>query len=187
MIKIFNENEEKIIPKASAYWINPQGQIFKLTDKETHAKFICKNPSKFGLHSKSIKQMYYDNKESFGNEGITSETIIRILIDKGWIRIRYRDNIFFIHLNPKYYNTKRNLKPFLDYIKSEEEFINCYIMILGPKNDLLYNVDKHNINDIEQNVLYEVFKGFKFKIFNESDGFYYEDLEEKLEKQLKEE
>ena len=172
-----NQKVENIID-APAYWISPESEIFSLSNNQTHIGMICKKPSDFKLHSQFIYKKYCDNNELKGSEGVTSEEIIKLLIRKGWIRIRYFDQTkqFMIHLDLTNLVAKTNIKPFLQHIKNKKNI--SEIIIITPDNEKLFS-----LNSFKKDNLFKEFKDLDIQIFNESDGFYYHELKEKLEKQ----
>jgi hypothetical protein len=75
-----------ILP-SDAYWISPSGEI-KLI-KTTHIDDVINNPKSFGYSSSQIEDIYNKHNEYLGVEGKAREEIIKDLLKKGWVRIRY--------------------------------------------------------------------------------------------------
>ena len=173
-----NENKTTI-PDAEAYWISPDGKIFDLKYDQTHIEFICKKPSLFKIHSQYIKKIYSDYIEVYKTEGQASVVIIKILIRKGWIRIRYFDdeNIFFIHYDLNNKIASENIKPFIKYIKSDK-FKNYKIILLNIGD----SAKKYRMDSVERSEIFKEFEGIILGIFNDSEGFYYFDFKEKIQK-----
>ena len=85
-MKKVNEVILESFPKASAYWISPNGRIVSVDTK--HINMIIDNPDAFGLTSTEVEAMYTQENEKMGIEGIAREKIIMDLVRKGWIRLR---------------------------------------------------------------------------------------------------
>ena len=169
------EVNEIIIPEADAYWVSPDGKIYNIKNTQTHIKYVCVNTRLFKLHSDSIRDIYNSFGEKKGTEGKTSEVIIKKLISDGWIRIRKFEEaeLFFIHCDLRNDKVKENIKPFIDYIKSGK--FNGYKVWFLNKED---NEKTFSMDSFKKSLLFEELKKIQleFKIFSESDGFYYYDL-----------
>ena len=72
-----------------AYWIAPNGEILPLQAMERHIQMICNYPERFGLTEEYTKRIYTKYRESYGTEGFARAEIMKALLEKGWIRIRY--------------------------------------------------------------------------------------------------
>ena len=85
-----------------AYFISPKGKVVYVSN---HITAIIRNPNKFGISKEFIKDQYEKYNERMGQEGKARESIILMLVNRGWIRIRrYGDNVWSINtyiLNPK--------------------------------------------------------------------------------------
>ena len=71
----------------NAYWVSPSGDKFSVTS--THIEEVIKNPATFGLTSEYIREVYKKYGETLGLEGNARDEIIKNLINKKWMRIRY--------------------------------------------------------------------------------------------------
>ena len=93
------ERNLSTIDDTPAYWISPEGEI--LSKVSTHIRAVCDKPSAFGLTKEYVLQVFADYSEPIGSEGNARAKIIKDLILKGWIRIRYtpRNDIYTIELN----------------------------------------------------------------------------------------
>jgi hypothetical protein len=85
------------MPKCNAFWISPQGEIFEV--KQTHINYIFDNPEKFGLELDYIKSVYDNHNEKYRFEGKARNEIIYDILQKEWVRLRYRfkNNIWTIN------------------------------------------------------------------------------------------
>jgi hypothetical protein len=73
--------------KKNAYWISPSGSIIPVD--AMHISTIIEYPKKFNMTKKQIEDIYADHNESIGIEGHAREEIMTMLLNKGWIRLRY--------------------------------------------------------------------------------------------------
>jgi hypothetical protein len=149
--------EKMVFRQANAYWISSQGKIVEITS--THIAKIIANPEAFGLTEDEVRAMYDEENEKLGQEGIAREKIIKSLISKGWIRIRYyRKNGFWtININ------KASAKNF-DLIQQWAE----QIIKLGFSRYDNVNIDTPNSNipvspvdDIANDKLYNLLEVYK--------------------------
>lgn len=76
-----------------AFWISPRGEIHGSTQK--HISQVLSDPQKFGISFERIKKLHDQFGEPIGTEGKAREEIIRLLVRKGWIRIRKYVNKFW--------------------------------------------------------------------------------------------
>jgi len=70
-----------------AYWISPEGMLIPV--KTTHISEIIDNPECYGLTKEYIENVYKKYGERLRIEAKAREEIMRELVNKGWIRIRY--------------------------------------------------------------------------------------------------
>jgi len=75
------------IEVSNAYWISPVGKIFSVHG--LHINEVFNNPPAFGLTDKELKLVYKKYNEPLEIEGKARNEIIKNLIIKGWVRIRY--------------------------------------------------------------------------------------------------
>ena len=73
-------------PKFSAYWLKGSSIIPVPT---LHISMVVENPEKFGYTTEELKQIFDDFNEPYGHEGNARIKIIKDLMNKGWIRVRY--------------------------------------------------------------------------------------------------
>jgi len=74
----------------SMAWIDPNGKL--LDFGTTHINAIISNPLKFGISRKQIEAEYAKHNERMGVEGKARETIVKDVVRKGFIRIRFQRN-----------------------------------------------------------------------------------------------
>ena len=86
--------------KGDAYWITPNGKFHQVcpwlhyslvTDKVkfTHIEYIYNHPEIFGYSQKQIKKIYDEHNEAFPSEAKARAKILKDIIGKGFIRMRY--------------------------------------------------------------------------------------------------
>jgi hypothetical protein len=73
--------------KYEAYWIFPDGSILPVEGH--HIDEVIKTPSKFGFTLRKIRSIYKKHNEELYLEGDARIEILRTLLKRGWIRIRY--------------------------------------------------------------------------------------------------
>ncbi|MBP7735456.1 MAG: hypothetical protein KA369_05730 [Spirochaetes bacterium] len=74
-------------PRIEAFWITPGGEIIPVS--KTHIQKVIENPFLFHLTIKDVTDKYIAENEELGVEGRAREQIIKELIMKKYIRIRY--------------------------------------------------------------------------------------------------
>jgi hypothetical protein len=136
------------IPKAPAYWINPSGHILPIFDDEKHIDQIIAKPEAFGFDIDEIKMLYDAEGEIIGSEGKAREKIIKELLRKGWIRIRYFSRQDYFTLNVNRLNTKEK-NYIYEWAKSMEEnnLTHSQVKIDLPNKVLVYSI-KQLIQDV---------------------------------------
>lgn len=77
--------------KAHAYWISPMGKIIPVDD--AHIARIVANPDEFDLDDKEVRQMFADRGEKIGQEGGVRGDLVRVLVSRGWMRLRLYRNM----------------------------------------------------------------------------------------------
>lgn len=90
-------------------WLSPDGDYIKVDSN--HVADIISNPSKFGVTSEFIQQLYAKHNERMGVEGNAREELIKLVLQRGWVRIRNYRNYWSVtvdRLNPKVVNNIRN-------------------------------------------------------------------------------
>ena len=74
--------------KNEAYFIAPYGEIIPI-GLGKHIDIIFENPNIFGYSKDYVKQLYKKYNEPLGFDGKAKKEIVRELLRKGWVRIRY--------------------------------------------------------------------------------------------------
>jgi hypothetical protein len=85
--------------KCFAYWLNGDGETLPVTT--THIAEVVRLPSKFGYSLAQIEAEYLSYKEPIGFEGKARHMIMaNLIINNGWIRIRYkpRNDLWVVEL-----------------------------------------------------------------------------------------
>lgn len=103
--------------KYEAYWISPKGKILPVPDH--HIDLVIENPQVFGTTARKISAVYKKHGEPLHMEGFAREEIMRALIKKGWIRIRYnaKPDAFTIQVFRLDKKTKKRLGKWADGMK----------------------------------------------------------------------
>lgn len=135
----------------AAYWISPTGKIIDVGVK--HINDIIRNPEEFGLTKNEIEQIYQKYNERMGQEGKAREEIIRNIIRRGFIRIRFYAKQGFWSVNINDLNNKNRdlLQQWAEQVikngGSRYDAVNIYII----KNDTIIS---HSVDEISKDVLY---------------------------------
>ncbi len=88
--KLWLENVQK---GNKYYWISSSGQIISPEFGESHHFLMVWNrPELFGLSKTVIQQILDKHKEMPGQEGNAKDEICNMLLNRGWIRVRYRQH-----------------------------------------------------------------------------------------------
>lgn len=90
-------------------WLAPDGNYIKV--ESNHVSDIINNPSKFGVTDDFVTQLYDKHNERFGVEGNAREELIKLVLQRGWVRIRNYRNYWSVtvdRLTPKVVNNIRN-------------------------------------------------------------------------------
>jgi hypothetical protein len=72
----------------SAFWLSPNGDIIPV--EVTHISVLIRSPELFGLTLNEVKDAYRRHGEPVGFEGRARGELMRRVLSKGWIRIRFR-------------------------------------------------------------------------------------------------
>jgi hypothetical protein len=78
----------------AAYFITPGGKMIS-TNGGSHISLVINSPEKFGFTKLQIVDLYKKYNEKLGVEGKAREQLLRLLIDKGWTRVRRYPNKFW--------------------------------------------------------------------------------------------
>lgn len=155
--------ELKMNPINLGLWISPQGNIIKTATH--HAADIIENPEKFGVTFDFIKTLYDKHGENFQQEGNAREELIKLVLQRGWIRVRnYRNywSVTVYSLTPK---TRQIIENWVHtFVESETMGKFADIKILEIKSDRLKTVEA---NGILKGVLEESIGEYKVKTLNE--------------------
>ena len=90
-------------------WLAPTGEYIKVDTN--HIADVIANPEKFGVTFEFIKQLYDKHDERMGVEGNAREELIRLVLQRGWVRIRNYRNYWSVtvdRLTPKVVDNIRN-------------------------------------------------------------------------------
>jgi len=164
-----NDLQEKLIPKAPAYWISPIGRVLPLKGSEDkHIHEIIKNPKAFGLTIEQIQTFYDEEGEVLGDEGKAREKLIKSLVMDGWIRIRLyiRNDTYTVNIN----NLNNRNKNFIyNWAKSMAEQGKRHSSV---KIDMPSRVIHTSINDIvNESLLNESNKKNRLKVIENVMNF----------------
>lgn len=144
------------MPQYSAFFISPYGDIIQLSS-DRHIEEIWQNPKKFGLTLDEIEKIFKKHDERRGSEGKAREEIIRILIQKGWARIRYvrPTDSYMIQINSLDNRQKENIYDWAKLVgkgnKGKDKYIGVSIMEIKPGGD----TKRGTIEDILKYQLFE--------------------------------
>lgn len=106
---------------ASAYWINPNGQILDI-DVDTHISQIIKEPEKFGMTKEKINNIYKKHNEPIGLEGQAREELIMDVLKLGFIRIRLYINMHWsITIYGQSEKTKKIISSWANFAKDDKK------------------------------------------------------------------
>jgi hypothetical protein len=170
MKKYVSKFKEATIPLADAYWINPIGKILPITDKfgqGKHIDTIVQNPKAFGLTMDQVQAMYDLEGEKLGIEGKAREKIIKDLISKGWIRIRWykKQDIWTINVNKLTNKVKQILYTFAKTMVDKYR-----LKFSGVKIDIPNKVIHTSFSDIvNEALLNESIEEFEFIVCKSVD------------------
>lgn len=113
---------------STAYWIDPQGRILKLTEA-LHITQITSNPEKFGFTREQITKTYAKYGERIGTEGKAREEIIKDALARGFIRVRLYPNRYWSVTTNRYDSkAKKALKVWAEQAQ-KDRFAGPYISV----------------------------------------------------------
>jgi len=75
------------IVQTEAFWISPIGEVVRAAPN--HISVVNGNPEKFGLSRAELDAWFEKHGEPPGSEGRAREEVLRKLIRRGWVRIRF--------------------------------------------------------------------------------------------------
>jgi len=124
-------------------WIGPTGDIIK-TGRHSHT--VIENPTKFGVSSEFVKNLYDKHGENYNQEGNAREELITLVLQRGWIRVRNYRNYWSVTLWSLTPKTKQILKNWVHTFTSNNT-MGTYVdlKILEIKSDRLQTVEPPDI------------------------------------------
>lgn len=72
---------------STAFWIAPEGEIILVGS--SHIAAVIALPEKFGYTRRQVEEAFHRHGEPLGLEGKARTELIKDLVGKGWIRIRF--------------------------------------------------------------------------------------------------
>jgi len=121
-------------------WLAPDGNYIEV--KVNHIADIIDNPEKFGVTYEFIKEIYDKHGESMGQEGTAREEIIKLVMQRGWIRVRNYRNYWSVTVDKLNTKTIDNIRNWVDtFIKRD---------IMGKYADLkIYEVSRDKLKTVD--------------------------------------
>lgn len=101
--------------RGSMAWIDPKGRI--LDFGVTHIQAIIQYPLKFGLSRKEVLSTFETEGEKLGTEGKAREKLIRRVIQRGFVRIRFQKNYVSVTVDRLDKKTKTVLLRWAELVK----------------------------------------------------------------------
>lgn len=108
--KLLNENQFAVNKWAAGGWITPSGDY---TETTIHVHDIIQDPTKFGFTSDFVADMYAKYNERMGSEGRAREELIKLSLQRGWIRFRRYKNYWSLTLHRLNKSTIENIKAWI--------------------------------------------------------------------------
>jgi hypothetical protein len=135
--------------KSDAYWVNPSGKIINVAT--THINHIIKNPTSYKLTKDKIDAIYKKHNEPIGLEGNAREEIMKGLLIKGWIRIRFvkRRYSWTVQTGKLSKNVKDLLQQWAQEMVKSKIYTNADVVIITNNSKI-----SKSIEDISNDVLY---------------------------------
>lgn len=93
-------------------WLTPAGEYIKV--QTNHVADIINNPSKFGVTSEFIKDLYDRHGEPLGVEGNAREELIKLVLQRGWVRIRNYRNYWSVTVDRLSKKVTGNIRNWVD-------------------------------------------------------------------------
>jgi hypothetical protein len=87
-------NQNQPIKGTVAFFMSPEGVLFQV-EGGNHISTVIRNPSKFGVTTEQVEQVYDFFGEKLGVEGVARKQILTQLIRRGWIRLRRYPNKYW--------------------------------------------------------------------------------------------
>lgn len=140
-------------------WLAPNGDYIKV--QTNHVADIISNPSKFGVTGEFIKELYDRHGEPLGVEGNAREELIKLILQRGWVRIRNYRNYWSVTVDRLSKNTIDNIRNWVDTFIKEGT--------MGKYEDIkIYEVSRDKMKTLDAIKIvtdYALEEGFK----NEQD------------------
>lgn len=135
---------EVMNPIKLGIWVAPNGEYVKVAT--THVDDIIHNPSKFGITDDTVAQLYKKHNERLGQEGEAREELIKMVLTRGWIRVRNYKNYWSVTVSSLTPKTKENIRNWV-HTFVEKEIMGRYadLKILEISNDRLQTVEANDI------------------------------------------
>jgi len=89
-------------------WLSPDGDYIQVGSN--HANDIIHNPSKFGVTSEFVEKLYKKHGESFMQEGNAREELIKLVLQRHWVRIRNYRNYWSVTVDKLTPKIKENIR-----------------------------------------------------------------------------
>lgn len=125
-------------------WLSPTGEYLKVDTN--HARDIISNPSKFGVTYDFIKNLYNKHGEDLRQEGEAREELIRLVLQRGWVRIRNYRNYWSVTVHKLTPKVKDNIRNWVGtFVKREIMGKFADLKILETVNDRLQTVEANDI------------------------------------------
>lgn len=93
-------------------WLTPAGEYIKV--QTNHVADIIANPSKFGVTFEFIKELYNRHGEPLGVEGHAREELIKLILQRGWVRIRNYRNYWSVTVDRLSKKVSENIRNWID-------------------------------------------------------------------------
>lgn len=122
-----------------------------------HANDIIENPSKFGVTFDFIKNLYTKHGEDFRQEGEAREELIKLILQRGWVRIRNYRNYWSVTVHKLTPKVKDNIRNWVATFVEREimgKFADLKILETGP--DRLQTFEANDIlnHRLEEGIAY---------------------------------
>jgi hypothetical protein len=76
-----------------AYWLGPNGEERTL-HFQSHIGDVIAHPDAFAVAPEWIAEVYRRHHEPLGVEGLARQEIVRVLLRRGWIRVRWQPEVW---------------------------------------------------------------------------------------------
>ena len=138
----------------AAYFITPDGKIIS-TNGMSHVSLIIASPEKFGFTKTQVVDLYKKYNEKLGVEGKAREQLLRLLFDKGWMRIRrYPNECWSIQAKKLTKSEKDYLYDFANKILDGFHGFKELDRFMPMKIDTDNGMKMHTVEKVKNEVLY---------------------------------